>query len=154
MQTRVAADNAEYMLQAWKRGRVPHWPWEHAHLHMQAVMLCNVPGAPALSKHSMAEPMAVSSWNTGSLFESLGLTVFLFLIRGRSRAPPAEAMAAESCSRFTHKLLELKNLLLHGVLVGRGIAAYWRTCARVWVQVGGASRADKCRPRSRRVGLQ
>ena len=75
--------------------------------------------APALSKHSMAEPIAVSSWNTGSLFESLGLTVFLFLMRGRSRAPPAAAMAAESCSRFTHRLLELKNLL-RGLGMGAG----------------------------------
>ena len=45
--------------------------------------------SPALSKHSMADPMAVSSWNTGGLAASRGLTVFLFLMSGRSKAPPA-----------------------------------------------------------------
>lgn len=45
--------------------------------------------APALSKHSMAEPMAVSSWNTGGVEASRGLTVFLFLISGNFSTPPA-----------------------------------------------------------------
>ena len=44
--------------------------------------------APALSKHSMAEPMAVSSWKTAGVEESRGLMVFLFLIRGSLSTPP------------------------------------------------------------------
>lgn len=36
----------------------------------------------------MADPIAVSSWKTAGVLESLGLTVFLFLISGNLRTPP------------------------------------------------------------------
>ncbi len=58
----------------------------------------------------MAEPMAVSSWNTGVVLESRGLTVFLFLISGRPSAPPEAVRVACSASRLTHRLLVLKYL--------------------------------------------
>ena len=54
--------------------------------------------APASSKHSMAEPMAVSSWNTGGLLESRGFTVFLFLISGSFSTP----LLASSFACITH----------------------------------------------------
>jgi hypothetical protein len=65
--------------------------------------------APALSKHSMAEPMAVSSWNTGAEAPSRGLTVFLFLMSGSGSAPPAVSSVALSWGRLTHRLLVLKK---------------------------------------------
>lgn len=56
--------------------------------------------AAAASKHSMALPMAVSSWNTGALELSRGLTVFLFLISGRAITPPlADRVAWEAVQR-------------------------------------------------------
>lgn len=68
--------------------------------------------APASSKHSMAEPIAVSSWNTGVEDESLGLTVFLFLMRGRGRVPLDCDNVSFRLSRLTQRLLVLKNLCL------------------------------------------
>lgn len=68
--------------------------------------------APASSKHSMADPMAVSSWKTGVDDESLGLTVFLFLMSGRGRVPFDCASVSLRRSRFTQRLLVLKNLCL------------------------------------------
>lgn len=88
---------------------------------------------PARSKHSMADPMAVSSWKTGALLESRGLTVFLFLMSGRSRAPPDLSRVALSCSRATHRLLVLKYLW----------GARRSTCKQ---QLEGSSRRPYVRP--------
>ena len=50
--------------------------------------------APASSKHSMADPIAVSNWNTAGVLESLGFTVFLFFIRGSLSTPPDASRVA------------------------------------------------------------
>mmetsp|Transcript_12987 Transcript_12987/g.37376 ORF Transcript_12987/g.37376 Transcript_12987/m.37376 type:complete len:240 (-) Transcript_12987:5323-6042(-) len=64
--------------------------------------------AAASSKHSMALPMAVSSWNTARLLGSLGLTVFLFLISGRFRVPPEASNVPFKVFKFSHRLFVLK----------------------------------------------
>ena len=69
--------------------------------------------APASSKHSMAEPMAVSSWKTAGVSESLGLIVFLFLMRGSCSTPLLASSVAFKLGKFTHRLFVLKNLCLH-----------------------------------------
>ena len=61
--------------------------------------------APASSKHSMAEPMAVSNWKTAGVPESLGFTVFLFLMSGRCSTPPEAPRVA--CCR-AHRLRRSK----------------------------------------------
>mmetsp|Transcript_3163 Transcript_3163/g.8939 ORF Transcript_3163/g.8939 Transcript_3163/m.8939 type:complete len:276 (+) Transcript_3163:1860-2687(+) len=63
-------------------------------------------------KHSMAAPMAVSSWMTFWDVSSLGSTVFLFLIIGSGMKPPFLSMISLSLSRRIHKLLVLKNRCL------------------------------------------
>ena len=57
-------------------------------------------------------PDALTSWYTGSEEESLGFTVFLFLISGSLSTPLEESRVALSLVRFTHRLLVLKNLCL------------------------------------------
>ena len=64
--------------------------------------------AAALSKHSMALPMAVSSWNTERLPGSRGLTVFLFLMRGSLSVPPDASNVLFSVFKLSHRLFVLK----------------------------------------------
>ena len=71
--------------------------------------------APASLKHSMADPMAVSSWKTAGVSESLGFTVFLFLMRGSCSTPLLSSRVAFKLGRFTHRLLVLKYLCLRQV---------------------------------------
>lgn len=68
--------------------------------------------APASSKHSMADPMAVSNWKTAGVSESLGFTVFLFLIRGRGSTPLLASNVVFKLFRLTHRLFVLKYLCL------------------------------------------
>lgn len=56
--------------------------------------------APASSKHSIADPMAVSNWKTAGVLESLGFTVFLFLMRGRCSTPFEAPRVACSKMKF------------------------------------------------------
>ena len=55
--------------------------------------------AEAPAKHSMAAPMAISSWNTGVDCLSRGSMVLEFLIMGRGRLPSWAARASLSASR-------------------------------------------------------
>mmetsp|Transcript_8405 Transcript_8405/g.21707 ORF Transcript_8405/g.21707 Transcript_8405/m.21707 type:complete len:208 (+) Transcript_8405:355-978(+) len=68
--------------------------------------------AIAPSKHEMAEPIAVSSWNTFGLFLSRGSTVFEFLMTGSGSMPPCLVNCALSATRSTHRLFVLKYLYL------------------------------------------
>ena len=61
----------------------------------------------------MADPIAVSSWNTAGVSDSLGLTVFLFLMRGSCSTPLLSSRVAFKLGKFTHRLLVLKYLCLH-----------------------------------------
>eukprot|EP00966_Prymnesium_polylepis_P164961 3813915-Prymnesium_polylepis.1 len=56
----------------------------------------------APSKHSMAEPIAVSSCSTLVDFLSRGSTVLPLLITGSGIAPPNFSNVALSASRLTH----------------------------------------------------
>lgn len=67
--------------------------------------------APASSKHSIAEPIAVSSWKTAGVLESLGLTVFLFLIRGRCKTP---FEASNVCCRHEDQALRIQRPSIYG----------------------------------------
>ena len=60
----------------------------------------------------MADPIAVSSWKTGVEDESLGLTVFLFLMSGRGSVPFDCIRVSFRRSKLTQRLLVLKNLCL------------------------------------------
>ena len=54
-----------------------------------------------------------ATWSsTGVDSDSRGLTVFLFLISGSFSRPPLASIVAVSLSRFTQRLLVLKNLCL------------------------------------------
>mmetsp|Transcript_16290 Transcript_16290/g.55336 ORF Transcript_16290/g.55336 Transcript_16290/m.55336 type:complete len:438 (+) Transcript_16290:3-1316(+) len=65
--------------------------------------------APAPSKHSIAAPMAVSSWKTAAVLLSWGLTVLPFLMSGSATKPPDASMTSLSLSRRTQRLFVLKN---------------------------------------------
>mmetsp|Transcript_24068 Transcript_24068/g.60937 ORF Transcript_24068/g.60937 Transcript_24068/m.60937 type:complete len:208 (-) Transcript_24068:670-1293(-) len=68
--------------------------------------------APALSKDSMAAPMAVSSWNTLAEEESEGSTVLSFLIMGRGTTPSLRSSTSWSLSSLIQRLLVLKKACL------------------------------------------
>ncbi len=65
--------------------------------------------AVASVKHSMAAPMAVSSWKTGVDFLSLGSMVLVFLIIGRGRLPPCSWRTCLMASSLIQRLFVLKN---------------------------------------------
>ena len=74
-----------------------HQIWEQkGHLWFWQVQIVSLgtTTAPASSKHSMADPIAVSNWNTAGVLESLGFTVFLFFIRGSLSTPPDASRVA------------------------------------------------------------
>ena len=64
--------------------------------------------APEAAKHSMAAPMALSSWSTGGEDALRGSTVLVFLIRGSWSAPPFSASAARRSETRNQRLLVLK----------------------------------------------
>mmetsp|Transcript_36069 Transcript_36069/g.81858 ORF Transcript_36069/g.81858 Transcript_36069/m.81858 type:complete len:415 (+) Transcript_36069:720-1964(+) len=68
--------------------------------------------ACAPSKHSIAEPIAVSSCSTLVDALSRGSTVLPLLMTGRGIKPPNFSNVALSASRFTQRLFVLKNLCL------------------------------------------
>mmetsp|Transcript_38477 Transcript_38477/g.86685 ORF Transcript_38477/g.86685 Transcript_38477/m.86685 type:complete len:316 (-) Transcript_38477:315-1262(-) len=68
--------------------------------------------ADAPSKHSIAAPMAVSSWTTFWDESSFGSTVLLFLIMGSGMKPPHLSTISCSLSKRIQRLFVLKNLCL------------------------------------------
>mmetsp|Transcript_76879 Transcript_76879/g.178312 ORF Transcript_76879/g.178312 Transcript_76879/m.178312 type:complete len:213 (+) Transcript_76879:258-896(+) len=71
-----------------------------------------ITSAMAPGKHSIAAPMAVSSWRTLVEVLSRGSTVLLFFMTGRGREPLFLANCVLSASRSTQRLLVLKNVYL------------------------------------------
>mmetsp|Transcript_16700 Transcript_16700/g.54405 ORF Transcript_16700/g.54405 Transcript_16700/m.54405 type:complete len:314 (+) Transcript_16700:350-1291(+) len=66
----------------------------------------------APGKHSMAAPIAVSSWRTLVEFLSRGSTVLPFFMTGSGSRPSNLVYASLSAGRLTHRLFVLKNLCL------------------------------------------
>src|SRR3954471_11828496 len=66
--------------------------------------------APALSKHSIAAPIAVSSWKTIGERGSRGSTVLEFLINGNGIKPPCFSISAFKRSSRIHNEFVLKKL--------------------------------------------
>ena len=75
---------------------------------------------PALSKHSMALPIAVSSWKTGGEFLFRGSTVFAFLMMGSGMNPPWR-----SSRRFKRSSRTQRGLAVHSRTAPRWLT--WRT---------------------------
>mmetsp|Transcript_82896 Transcript_82896/g.165472 ORF Transcript_82896/g.165472 Transcript_82896/m.165472 type:complete len:247 (-) Transcript_82896:1285-2025(-) len=103
--------------------------------------------APAPGKHSIAEPIAVSSCNTlgdfsrPSLPSFTGSTVLPFLMTGSGSTPSlALSSAALSSLRLSHKLLVLKNLYL---------SVFWNSASSSSGHCA-ASRSSICSPLSAR----